>query len=564
MSTSKSKVFGEKNQALIKFQFMAVLRESQRFVFKNIEWVFLTASFACLTFCYIHPIAICSWFWPTFCLLYYHSLVNNTTNSKFYVIKIIIKLIFGIGILTAGGTLACYDFLGEKVIIVITIFVFAIICLQWLYFRCIKTIAMFFMSDDDCNYNNQMNWTWISMIYPCLMTSFYIVIGQSPLSTILNPSYALYDWNDLSQFASLFGINSICFIQHWFAILVFRLYINNINGKYNTTLFSANPNIDVNTNINDRCESPCADTSIVAMSTIETRQESSPNNNNNNNSKILSTTSLNCNTPQQTNDGYVQHIQHTQHMQQPRFDISSVVSNHSSDDHDFDMGCDNKSDSNLWRDIKIYILIMILILFYGGIRLNCKHFWQIDQTEWLDGKNDVLNVACITRDKTRMDIRNQLFYNNKFPTKLDMIIFSEGFTFFGDRPHMDVVGSHLKMNEYNLDSYSWAMDYTFNYLSKSISKTYNQTVYVGVTGLNDPYNHVRLLEVNNATNSISLVSKYLKGNPVPFVEDFPARSDDPKNSIADVTFRSDSLGMFVFCTVHALLHFLFCLLCLKI
>ena len=111
------------------------------------------------------------------------------------------QIVFGVGILSVGGTLACYDFLGEKVIIIISIFVFAIICLQWLYFRCIKTIAMFFMSDDDCNYNNQMNWTWISMIYPCLMTSFYIVIGQSPLSTILNPSYALYDWNDLSQFS---------------------------------------------------------------------------------------------------------------------------------------------------------------------------------------------------------------------------------------------------------------------------------------------------------------------------------------------------------------------------
>ena len=171
--------------------------------------------------------------------------------------------------------------------------------------------------------------------------------------------------------------------------------------------------------------------------------------------------------------------------------VTIAIYNHWSKNSD--MNPFNINKTTFTQNCRLFGAIFIFISLYGGFRLNVKHFYHKNPLKWHD--NDLsLRTLCITENFTQ-NWQTQLI-------DVDLILTSEEYTTSTD------------------------IEYTqLQNLGRNVSQTYNHPVMIGI-GIYDPDNSLELW-VASQNNSINKVFTYLKGNPVPFVEDFEARRQDP-------------------------------------
>ena len=470
---------------------------------RNIRWLWLFLSFVCVVFCYIQPIAIFALLWPTFFLLYYYEqfivkressvpIGNQPSTKRLCNDRRCWEAVFGCLIIILGSVLAGYDYLYFASILVCAIFVPILFLVHHLYFRLVLLISSHNKKvNNNCNNNNSIENAiksnnvidfsiYSSLLYPIFMTSIYILINFTPMSSLLNPSYALYDWNDLIQLASIFGLNSITFLHYWLAVIILKFYIL----KHDCI----------------GCEEQ-RQLQPSSLDNISSKESSGNKGSDNENDNDATTSSL-------SDDRSGQAL---------------------SNDRKKKKQWKKPGKKQLKRETVIFGGIIMFSLVFGGIRLNCNHFWQIDQSEWDNGTKNVLNVACITRTNTLAQIKNDLYIQNgaNIVPNLDFILLSEQFA-----DDLELVGNKII-------SSSDKLEFIFNQVMTNITSLYNKSMYIGVGNDGDPYNNIQLFKMES-NNSVQLIKKYLKGNPVPFIEDFPSRKESPMDTIKKLSFDDNN------------------------
>ena len=140
------------------------------------------------------------------------------------------------------------------------------------------------------------------------------------------------------------------------------------------------------------------------------------------------------------------------------------------------------------RNFYFFIGLILCISLFGGFRLNTK--WHRDPSKWTDNKMN-LRALCITENTQNWQTQQM---------DLDLILTEEEFT------------NEAETKYYDLQQYA-----------QGISLNNNHSVMLGI-GLYDP-NSFELWIANKT--QISKIYSYLKGNPVPFVENFKRRQQKP-------------------------------------
>ena len=188
------------------------------YVKENIqEWKYYIYCFLnclCNVFCYIEPIGILSLFVPFFyvaCVMDIQH-VETTPNARSRTIKYAVLIISN----ALGQSLAMNGYLGYIIVLIISLFSSMIFILfVWIWHKTFK----------------RYDWNgWTILGYPIMCTSYYIILGFTPLSSITNISYSLWYLFDLIQIASLFGSYFVTFLHFWFGITLY-LSVKNYNKK---------------------------------------------------------------------------------------------------------------------------------------------------------------------------------------------------------------------------------------------------------------------------------------------------------------------------------------------